>query len=185
MATTESAALAAFLDGLEPAHRETVIWGGQTHLDYRLFLTARMPPPELVSSARVVVLRRGRVALIRTDGHGDPHVMPGGRLEPGETIETCVRREALEECGWEVGPLTPIACLAFTHLTPKPDGYRYLYPDFLQPVFVAEGLRYRRAAILRDGKLETGSRLVSVRAAMAAIAEDQQLLLGAALAARR
>lgn len=39
--------------------------------------------------------------------------LPGGRLEPGETIEDCARREIFEELGLRVSSLRPVTCLAF------------------------------------------------------------------------
>jgi 8-oxo-dGTP pyrophosphatase MutT (NUDIX family) len=41
----------------------------------------------------------GRVAVVRAP---DGVFLPGGGLEPGETPEAAVIREALEECGWRV-----------------------------------------------------------------------------------
>jgi 8-oxo-dGTP pyrophosphatase MutT (NUDIX family) len=34
--------------------------------------------------------------------------IPGGRVEAGETLEQGAAREALEESGWEAGPLRPV-----------------------------------------------------------------------------
>src|SRR5262245_22341069 len=34
--------------------------------------------------------------------------IPAGRIDPGETPEEAARREALEETGWEPGPLRPL-----------------------------------------------------------------------------
>ncbi|HTX48063.1 MAG TPA: NUDIX domain-containing protein [Caulobacteraceae bacterium] len=162
----------------EDEHR----WG-EIRLRRRVYLTARAPPSDLASSVRAVVFRRQSVAVIR-DGQGSGHVMPGGRIEPGESWDTALRREVLEECGWRMDAARQFAVLHFHHLTPKPEGYRYFYPDFLQPVFVAEAVSFHRAALKRAGEIETGSRMVPIRRALATLDEGQRVMLRAALVAR-
>lgn len=163
-------------------YSEEVRWG-DIRLAFSLHLTPETPPAELITSVRSVAFRRGAVVVV-DDSVGGSHVMPGGRMEPGETIAQTLEREVLEECGWTVTDVRPLAFGHFHHLSPKPDGYRYPYPDFLHLVFMGEAGEYRRDALKRAGEVETGSRVTSIRRAMARITPDQQALLRAALAAR-
>lgn len=104
------------------------------------FLCRELPPRELVTSARAVVLGAGGVLAVR-----DPtgvHILPGGRRQAGETPEQTVRREVLEETGWVIDPPRLLGAKHFRHLTPKPSGYRYPYPDFFQVVYVAQAHRF-------------------------------------------
>ncbi len=67
--------------------------------------TGSTPRPGFPVSIKGVVVRDGRVVLLRNER--DEWELPGGRLEPGETPEQCVVREIHEETGWnaEAGPL--------------------------------------------------------------------------------
>lgn len=156
-------------------------WGPH-RLRMRLHACAALPEARLISSVRAVVFRGASVVVVTADG--EHHVMPGGRLEPGETLADALRRELAEECGWTVAEPQLFALLHFRHLTPRPEGYAYPYPDFLQPIFVAEAQAYDRRRLKRAGEIETGARLMRPRAAMTMLREDQQALLRAALAAR-
>ncbi len=53
--------------------------------------------------ARIVIVRDGKVALIRRVRDGRTYFLfPGGGVEPGETPEDAARREAVEELGVDV-----------------------------------------------------------------------------------
>ena len=52
--------------------------------------------------------------------------IPGGRLEPGETLSECCRREVLEETGIEVTP-SRIVAVADRNI----EGFHYIIIDFL------------------------------------------------------
>lgn len=66
----------------------------------------------IIQGVGVVVEDHGRVLLGRraSGPFRDQWCLPGGKIEPGEAIEECVRRELLEETGLKArGPLTMIS----------------------------------------------------------------------------
>jgi ADP-ribose pyrophosphatase YjhB (NUDIX family) len=60
----------------------------------------------LVDGARVLLVRRGRAPAKGL------YAFPGGRVEPGETLEEAVRRELREETGLEAGDVSLVETLA-------------------------------------------------------------------------
>ena len=82
---------------------------------------ARSIKPHVVASI-VVLRRRGRL-LVRqrppTGLLGGLWELPGGRLEPGETLEAAARRELREETGIDVGRLRPVGVVrhGYSHFT--------------------------------------------------------------------
>lgn len=56
--------------------------------------------------AYLLCIQGGKAPVIQTK---IGYFLIGGGMEPGETKERCLRREILEETGFEVGELTPFA----------------------------------------------------------------------------
>src|SRR5215211_5261333 len=78
--------------------------------------TGRITTREVVehpgSVAIVGVTSDGNVLLLRQSHHAIGRTLlgiPAGTLEPGETPETCARRELTEETGYRAGPLKQVA----------------------------------------------------------------------------
>ena len=151
--------LLPFLRQHPPQVKDEVVWHWQGH-DLVMRLTDHLsdvpPPVEWVTSVRCVVLWRGRVLVVQ--GHHHHHILPGGRREPGESLAETAQREVLEETGWQIGQLQMIGFRHFCHLTPKPHGYPFLHPDFLQVVFTGRALEFNPSAKEVDG-YELGSTL--------------------------
>ncbi len=154
----------------------------QVRLRQRVYAVAMDLPEIMASSCRAVVFKGSRVVVVRQKD-GGAHINPGGRREPGETLEQTTRREVIEECGWRVGPLRPLGFHHFQHLGDKPAGFAFPWCDFIQPLYVAEGLSFHRAA--RDlSQIEAGSRLVPIGRALRDLPPGEAALLRAAVAAR-
>ena len=118
--------LTAFLGPLTPFTEEMVTWPtGAMRL--ACYLTDKAPLRRYVTSARAVVTGGDRVLVVQDPI--DRHILPGGRLEPGETPEEALRREMIEETGWSLAWFRPIGMLHFTHLDPVPEGWSHPHPD--------------------------------------------------------
>jgi 8-oxo-dGTP pyrophosphatase MutT (NUDIX family) len=147
-------AISHIIAGLALQADEQAEWP-PARLRVRTYLTTKLPPLDLVSSVRALILKGDQILVVR-----DPigvHILPGGRREPGETLLQTLEREVLEETGWTIRDARLIGLAHFQHLTPKPDDYRYPYPDFLHLVYVATADRYDPTQREADGyELEAG-----------------------------
>ncbi len=130
--------IASFLMDLEPAIVESAAWcDGQMHLSITSYFGNKSPPLGYVTSVRCVLLRKQDVLMVHSKD-GTYHILPGGRREDSESIEETLRREVLEEAGWTIREESLLGFMHFHHLSPKPEGYAYPYPDFFQLVFGAQ-----------------------------------------------
>ncbi len=153
--------LTAFLCSRRPFTQEMLRWPTGT-LRLACYLTDSTPPRPYVTSARAVVTDGHRVLVVQ-----DPdncHILPGGRLERGETPADAVRREVMEETGWSLVWIRPIGILHFTLIDPKPEDYIYPYPDFIQSVYAGRPDAYFPERKETDG-YELGAEFMHVTAA--------------------
>ena len=133
---------------LAPQADEQIMWP-PLQLRVRAYLASELPPLDLVTSVRAIVRRDSQLMLVR-----DPistHILPGGRREPGETLEQTLAREVLEETGWTIRDARLLGVLHFYHLTPRPAEYRYPYPNFLHIVYTATAVEYDESQREVDG----------------------------------
>jgi len=134
--------LVALVGSRRPAAVDRVVWSGGIELDVAAYPTPVPPPAELITSVRCIVRVGDRFVVCRTpDG---PHILPGGRREPGETYPATARREVYEETGWLIDE-PDLQLLGFLHLRfvqPRPDDHPYPHPDFLQLVYTAPAHRH-------------------------------------------
>lgn len=124
----------SFLRGQSPVGSSVERWGGgRIVLELCSYLSETVPPAELVTSVRGVVLTAGRVVVLRNrDGM---HYLPGGRREPGESYLETLAREVREECGLALTEAEYLGFIHFRHLSPKPADYPYPYPDMYHLVY--------------------------------------------------
>src|SRR5262249_48439710 len=174
--------LRTYLGGRTLLARDRALWGeGRIHLEFACYLTDLPPPIEYVTSVRCLLFK-GDAVLVERDLDG-MHILPGGRREPGETLDQTLRREVLEECGWTIDTPRLLGCLHFHHLTPKPPEYAYIYPDFVQTIFTANAVsHFPDHRVQDDYVVESTFRTLSEIADLD-LPAGQRLLLAAAIRA--
>lgn len=178
-----SRGLTRYLTGTTRLASERATWGGGLiHLELAYYLTDRVPPVEYVTSVRCLLFN-GDSILVERDLDG-VHIVPGGRREEGETLEQTLRREVLEETGWTIDVPRMLGCLHFHHLSPKPPGYTFQYPDFLQPIFTANAVDYRPDQRAHDDYVVDAAFRSLSEAAVLRLPDGQLQLLAAALRRR-
>jgi 8-oxo-dGTP pyrophosphatase MutT (NUDIX family) len=139
--------LASFLSPLSPVSTETETWGGLPLLIHG-YLSDSLPAIRWISSVRCVIFSNDKVLVVRSPD--SIHVLPGGRLESGETLLETLHREVLEETGWTVKNPELLGFIHYHHLAQKPPDYPYVYPDFVQVVYHATASGQQAAQRLAD-----------------------------------
>lgn len=118
-----------------PVATDTDSWfGGRMMFNVDTYLGSVPVPTKLVTSVRCV-LRCGNRVMVMEDADGRQHVLPGGRIELGESHREALEREVLEETGYTLVAAELVGACVFTHTTPRPDDYRYPYPTFVHLIY--------------------------------------------------
>lgn len=83
---------------------------------------------EVVAVGAVLLAPHGRVLLVRRrrPPAAGSWSLPGGRVEPGETLEAAVRRELLEETGIATRVVAPLEIVHVAH-----EGFAYAIHEHL------------------------------------------------------
>ena len=104
---------------MKPEIESSFIYNGQKILASWYTVTAKNRIPDLPwQQVYAIGNLNGQVPLITSLTCEKEFNLPGGRTEPGETIEQTIAREMIEECNMRVIEWQP---LGYQHLT-EPDG---------------------------------------------------------------
>jgi 8-oxo-dGTP pyrophosphatase MutT (NUDIX family) len=99
-----------------------------------------LPAAPIEISARLVVLTQDRVLLANRRGQSW-YFLPGGNVEPGESVEAALRRETDEETGLNVRDLEFLGCA--------------------EHVYVADGTHFHEVNVLFAAALPWGAEIGS------------------------
>jgi 8-oxo-dGTP diphosphatase len=101
-----------------------------------IILSSQLPPGEMTSTALVLAFDKDR--LLQTNLVARGWDIVGGHIEPGESPEEAVRREAYEEASARLGELHVLGYQRLRLLGPRLASYRYPYPDSYQVFYWAQ-----------------------------------------------
>jgi len=148
----------------------------------RAFLSYRLDDSLNFSSARVLVLRGEHEVLLVHDPTTS-HILPGGRIEAGESAEDAARREVAEETGWTIRETQLLGVIHFHPLSETMGGRTFT--DFWQAVFAAQADEFHPELRENDGH-ETGAEFVEIaKARLLPLSARERIFLDAAIVALR
>lgn len=90
---------------------------------------------EVVAAPLIVRQRDKKILLIKSHKWGDQYLLPGGHVDPGETLFEAARREGEEETGLK---LKPLYCVNVGELIYDPTFYRKAHLIYFHIVCEAE-----------------------------------------------
>ncbi len=131
--------LRAALAGLVAGAVERVRWPRGIDLEVTNYFTDHLPPLDLVTRVRAILVRGGRL-LVFDSPDGWSHIVPGGGIEAGETPLDALLRELREEVACEIiGAPRLLGISLFHNLGERRTDLpaHYPYPDFLQVIYAA------------------------------------------------
>ena len=176
----ENDVLTTYLENMTAAASTQEIWGDAIMLTCTAYVTDQLPPLNYVSSVRGVVTKDDALLVI-TDPDGSDHIVPGGRVENGESVLETLEREILEETGWTISNPVLLGVLHFRHLKPKPPDYRYPYPDFLHLIYRAEAATHLPGRMVPDAYVSSIRFVPLVQASTLALPATQVPFLHAVI----
>lgn len=180
--------LAQVLLHLQPAAEEEMsYWDGRLPLRMTTYICDISPPEELVTSIRTIVMSDPgpRPSILVMRNPSGIHLWPGGRRKPGETHEQTLHREIGEECGLAIEVVFRLGFAVCHHLGPRPEGYRYPYPDFVDEVYLSVITGVLQAGRPVDDYEIEATLLPVDELPIAEISPNQRVLLAAALSMLR
>ena len=105
----------------------------------------QIPPLELVVTVHVLCFKADRILMVLHQDRGWD--VPGGHVEPGETLEAALVRETYEESGASICNITPVGHIKLTLTGPRPDGWKYPYPEGYLLFYYAEFEKFYNIAL--------------------------------------
>ncbi len=117
---------------MEISRRENITYAPQPNV---AVVHARGDIPDEVScsSAYVLAFREGQVLMAQLDRGVD---IPGGHIDPGETVYDAMVREAQEETGIVIKSAQVFAVQTIEVFADKPENYPYPYPTSHQAFYI-------------------------------------------------